>query len=124
MELVIAAGARLGRPFGVAPALALLLLGQAAACSSAGEGSEARDLVAAGALLLDVRTTQEFARGHLPGAVNIPVSQLAKRVSELGDRQRAVVVYCQRGTRSRMASEVLRRAGFSAVHDLGAMGRW
>lgn len=83
-----------------------------------------RELVAAGATLLDVRTPEEFAEGHLDGAINIPVDQLASRVAELGPHERAVVVYCRSGRRSASASQTLRDAGFTDVHDLGAMSNW
>ena len=86
--------------------------------------SDARQLVRDGAVLLDVRTRGEFRAGHIPGAVNIPVHRLEKRLGELGDRDKAVVVYCRSGRRSASAVRFLRRAGFVAVHDLGAMKNW
>ena len=85
---------------------------------------EAKRLAAAGALLLDVRTPAEFAQGHLPGALNIPVVELPDRLAELGGPDRDVVVYCRSGMRSARAATVLRRAGYRAVHDLGAMNNW
>jgi len=86
--------------------------------------AKARELVANGALLLDVRSPEEFASGHIKGAKNIPVGSVAGRVSELGDRSRAIVVYCRSGMRSSRAAGVLRDAGFAHVHDLGGMGNW
>jgi rhodanese-related sulfurtransferase len=83
-----------------------------------------RALVAAGATLLDVRTAEEFAQGHLEGAINIPVDELASRTAELGPHDQALVVYCASGRRSARASQTLRDAGFTAVHDLGAMSNW
>jgi phage shock protein E len=88
-------------------------------------GAEARRWVAQeGALLLDVRSEQEFAAGHLPGAVNVPVSQLAAQLGTLSDRRRPVVVYCASGVRSTRAASVLREAGFSRVLNLGIMSAW
>jgi phage shock protein E len=84
----------------------------------------ARALVAEGALLLDVRSAGEFANGHLVGARNIPVGELASRITELDDKLRPIVVYCASGMRSASAAAVLRRAGFSRVEDLGGMSRW
>lgn len=105
---------------------ALLLTG----CPSAGQraghtatGAEARALVAAGALLLDVRTREEFASEHLPGAVDIPVSELSSRLAEV-PADREVVVYCHSGGRSARALSILQAAGRTRVHDLGAMHRW
>ncbi|MET0793812.1 MAG: rhodanese-like domain-containing protein [Polyangiaceae bacterium] len=85
---------------------------------------EARQLVSAGARLVDVRTPLEFAAGHLVGAVNIPLQQLANRLSELQPKAAAVVVYCRSGQRSGNAARMLKSAGFGAVHDLGPMSRW
>ena len=85
-------------------------------------GSEARALVAKGALLLDVRTPGEFAMGAIPGAKNIPVQSLAGRLGELS-KERAIVVYCASGMRSASALSLLRRSGFE-VYDLGPASRW
>jgi rhodanese-related sulfurtransferase len=88
------------------------------------EPTKARELVAAGGTLVDVRSPQEYSSGHIPGALNIPVQQLADRMRELGETSRPVVVYCASGMRSASARSMLRRAGFQHVHDLGAMRRW
>jgi rhodanese-related sulfurtransferase len=88
------------------------------------QGSEARALVAHGATLLDVRTAEEFGRGHLPGAVNVPVQELEHRWAEVGRPDGDVVVYCRSGHRSARATELLRAHGFTKVHDLGPMGAW
>jgi rhodanese-related sulfurtransferase len=80
-------------------------------------GAEARALVARGAQLLDVRSEAEFGAGGLPGAENIPVQSLERRLDEL-DRERPIVVYCASGMRSARAADLLRGAGFD-VHDLG-----
>jgi rhodanese-related sulfurtransferase len=65
--------------------------------------------------LLDVRTSQEFAAGHLPDAVNIPVDELRCRQGEL-PRDREIAVYCQVGQRGYLATRMLRQAGFDAVN--------
>jgi rhodanese-related sulfurtransferase len=85
---------------------------------------EARTLVARGARLVDVRSPTEFASGHLPGALNIPMGELAGRIGEVGAKERPVVVYCRSGARSASAAGLLKRAGFTSVHDLGPMSRW
>jgi rhodanese-related sulfurtransferase len=74
-------------------------------------------------LLLDVRSPEEFAAGHVPGAVNIPHDQVASRVSEL-DRGRWVLVYCQSGRRAGIAEGVLADAGFDVRQVQGSWARW
>lgn len=86
--------------------------------------AEARRLVEGGALLLDVRTPMEFASGALPGAVNIPVSDLAQRLAEVGDTSRAIVVYCASGARSARATAFLKQQGYTKAVDLGPKSRW
>ncbi|WP_068776257.1 FAD-dependent oxidoreductase [Paenibacillus sp. FJAT-26967] len=70
------------------------------------------------ALLVDVRTPGEFAKGCIPGAVNIPVDDLRGRLDEL-DRSREVVVYCQVGLRGYTASRILIQNGFSVLNLTG-----
>jgi phage shock protein E len=88
------------------------------------DGLQARRLVDEGALLLDVRSTGEFAGGHLPGAVNVPVDDVPERMRHVAGHDRVIVVYCRSGMRSSRAAGLLRRAGFCTVHDLGGMANW
>lgn len=85
-----------------------------------GSKHSARELVSAGAFLLDVRTPEEFRERHLPDAVNIPLQELASRFGELGAKTRPIVVYCRSGARSAAAATVLRAAGYEVL-DIGAM---
>lgn len=87
-------------------------------------GAQARELVQAGARLVDVRTPSEFAAGHIPGAINIPLQQLDSRLSELQAQDTPVVLYCRSGSRSGSAKRLLKNAGLAAVYDLGPMSRW
>jgi len=65
--------------------------------------------------LVDVRTSEEFAAGHIPDAVLIPVDELRNRITELpADRQ--IAVYCQVGQRGYLATRILRQKGFNAVN--------
>ena len=77
-------------------------------------------------VVLDVRTPEEFASGHIPGAVNVPLSDLKKRLGELGLSPTAeVVVHCEGGGRAETAEEILREAGYKDVRDLtGHMRAW
>jgi rhodanese-related sulfurtransferase len=75
-------------------------------------------------VFLDVRTPEEFASGHVPGAVNIPVKQLPDRLAELGKGDR-LIVYCERGPRAMAAVDTLSRAGYTDVsHMTGDMAGW
>ncbi|MBI2376830.1 MAG: rhodanese-like domain-containing protein [Deltaproteobacteria bacterium] len=95
--------------------------------SGAGNRGVGFDPVAAvknGGLLLDVRTSGEYSAGHVAGALNISVDQLESRLSELGPKDRDLIVYCHSGTRSARAARILSAAGFTRVHDLGPMSSW
>ena len=65
--------------------------------------------------LLDVRTPEEFAEGHIPDAVNIPVDELRHRLAEI-PRGREVAAYCQVGQRGQLATRILLQAGFRAAN--------
>lgn len=86
--------------------------------------AEVHQLVADGAALVDVRSPGEFSSGHIAGALNIPVDEIARRSSEIGPKDQAVVLYCRSGARSASAAGTLRNQGFTSVYDLGAMSRW
>ena len=73
--------------------------------------------------LIDVRTPEEFAGGHIAGAVNIPVQELGARLSEVAQDE-PVVVYCRSGNRSAQAAQILDQAGYAPVYDLGGIGAW
>ncbi|HEY5922644.1 MAG TPA: rhodanese-like domain-containing protein [Kofleriaceae bacterium] len=86
----------------------------------------ARKLVTSGALVLDVRTSDEYAEGHLPSATNIPVQELASRLTEVdklagGDKARPIVVYCGAGSRAAKAKAQLEAAGYSHVVNGGGL---
>jgi rhodanese-related sulfurtransferase len=70
-------------------------------------------------LILDVRTRQEYAAGHLPGAVHIPLHQLQKRSRELAQFQdRPILIYCATGNRSTVAAKILIDQGFEQVGNM------
>ncbi len=75
------------------------------------------------ATVLDVREPDEYAEGHIPGAVNIPMGQLTRRLSEI-DRDRPVLLVCASGNRSGVMTEVLRAAGFEASNVAGGTSAW
>ena len=112
----------------------LAVLAAASACARANaegasvEPSElaARIASAEAPAILDVRSPEEFASGHIPGAVNIPYDQLSERLAASGlSATDEVVVYCERGRRAEVAESMLREAGYTDVRDLtGHMAAW
>jgi rhodanese-related sulfurtransferase len=76
-------------------------------------------LLSDGAQVVDVRGPGEFAAGHFPNSVNIPLQQIGERAGEL-DPTRPVIVCCASGTRSSMAGIRLRRLGFRHVVNAGS----
>lgn len=77
-------------------------------------------------LVLDVRTPEEYAAGHVPGALNLPHDQAAARLEELRPyRDRTIVLYCKSGRRAGIAADVLAQAGFGPLRHLaGDMPGW
>ena len=86
-------------------------------CASSSEISK----LPVNALIVDVRTPREFEGGHYLGAVNIPLDSLTARISEFGDKNQPIVVYCRSGRRSGLAKEELRKAGFTQVQNGGGL---
>jgi phage shock protein E len=70
---------------------------------------------------VDVRTPQEYAERHYPGALNIPLDTLEHRLAELGPKDQPLVLYCRSGARSSVAAVLLKRAGFTRVTDAGPL---
>lgn len=103
----------------------LFVLVATPACAGNIDGKAARLLVKEQkALVLDVRTDEEFNARHIEGAVNIPVDDLQQRLAELPDKKRPIIVYCRSGGRSARAEKLLTAAGYTHVKDLGGIGNW
>jgi phage shock protein E len=94
----------------------------AAAVVAQVDGAAAKKIVAEGGLLLDVRSPEEFADGHIEGARNVPVNEIEGMLGSL-PKDKAIVVYCAVGRRAAKAAATLANAGFK-VHNLGAMASW
>jgi rhodanese-related sulfurtransferase len=84
---------------------------------------EAQRLVEAGAQLVDVRADHEWEKGRIPGAVHVPLAELAERTGEI-DKERPVVLYCRGGNRSTMAAEALAADGYDAAKLTGGIVGW
>jgi phage shock protein E len=75
-------------------------------------------------VVIDVRSAEEYAAGHIPGAVNIPYDQVAERISEV-DAPHGVALYCMVGPRARKGEAALLGAGFTSVlHLEGGFAAW
>lgn len=103
--------------------LAPLVLGSAlvvAGCSGSSASLDSEQV--ASSVIIDVRTPEEFAAGHLDGAVNYDVSDgtLETSLSSL-DPQADYIIYCRSGNRSAVAVDILESAGFTSLIDLGSM---
>jgi phage shock protein E len=83
----------------------------------------ASDHLRQGALLIDVRTSDEFAGRHLPGAVNIPVSRIEEIEQRAKDKEQVLLLHCLSGTRSGFAVRKLKSLGYTRVYNLGSYSR-
>ena len=76
-------------------------------------------------VLLDVRTAEEFAEGHIPGAVCLPVEAIGRTApAELPDKSAEILVYCRSGSRSAKAARKLTGLGYTHVADFGGIQDW
>lgn len=80
-------------------------------------------LLAEGALVIDVRTPDEFNSGHPKGAINIPVNKIEKHFQKLHKEKRPIITCCASGMRSKVARNKLRGNGFTDVHNGGPWQR-
>jgi rhodanese-related sulfurtransferase len=75
-------------------------------------------------VVIDVRSAEEYASGHIPGAVNIPYDHVAERISEI-DAPHGVALYCMVGPRARKGESALLAAGYTSVlHLEGGLAAW
>lgn len=78
-----------------------------------------------GYILLDVRTPEEFAEKHIPGAINIPNETIsAEEIPQLPDKDQLILVYCRSGNRSKQASEKLAALGYTNIVEFGGINDW
>ncbi len=84
-------------------------------------GNIVEEKIKAGALVVDVRTEDEFMDEAYPGAINIPVGVLQSRMKELEPKDRPLVLYCASGARSALAARILKAAGWTDVINAGGL---
>lgn len=102
----------------VAAAIASAGLVQGCVVEGKASTSDMSERIKAGAMIVDVRTPEEFRSGAYPGAKNIPVQELSGRLSEI-PKDKSVVVYCRSGSRSAKATQILKQAGYDVANGGG-----
>lgn len=84
--------------------------------------NEAMSLIDNGAIIIDVRTVEEYNEGHISGAINIPVDTISEITYDKNDK---IIVYCASGVRSATAAKTLVDAGYTNVYNLdGGLINW
>lgn len=84
----------------------------------------AREWLRKGALVIDVRSEQEFRGGHLSEAENIPLNRLRDEITRLApSKEQPLLLHCLSGTRSGMGTAMLKKMGYRNVFNLGSYGR-
>lgn len=103
-------------------AAALFISCSTAAAEERIPAAEAVKKIEAGAVIIDVRSAEEFGAGHISGALNIPHDQMEARLAEIAAyKEKDVVVYCRSGRRSELALDVLKNAGFKSAYNAGGL---
>ncbi|MEK0423387.1 MAG: hypothetical protein RLZ95_1297 [Bacteroidota bacterium] len=85
-----------------------------------GPGTNFKALKEAGAIIIDVRSPQEFDRGHIKGSKNFPINIIQREVHSLKKMNKPVITVCQSGARSGMAKSILKAAGIEVYNG----GSW
>ena len=78
----------------------------------------------AGAVLLDVRTSSEYAEGHIPGSKNLPLQSIDKVEKMVENKATPIFVHCLSGARSRQAAAVLQQMGYTNVKNIGGIASY
>ena len=76
-------------------------------------------------IILDVRTPEEFAEGHIPNAINVPIEAIGTaEIPELPNKDQLIMVYCRSGRRSKQAAEKLISLGYTNIVEFGGIIDW
>ena len=78
------------------------------------------ELLANGAILIDVRTPSEFSQGNIKGSKNVPLNTIENKINKMEKLRKPIVLCCQSGMRSRQATTLLKRHGIKEVHNGGS----
>lgn len=91
------------------------------------DGTEAKRLInEENAIIIDVRSLEEYGSGHIKDSINIPVDtiELEKIEQVISSKENKIIVYCRSGNRSRQAAQLLIDLGYTNVYDLGGINNW
>ncbi|NAW68664.1 rhodanese-like domain-containing protein [Vibrio sp. V27_P1S3P104] len=103
----------------IGPTLSLILLPTTAFSSPRAE--IAWSMITEGAVLIDVRTEQEFKQEHLESALNIPLNEIISSGRIQFTKDQPIVLYCRTGNRSNIAKQQLIKQGFTRIHNAGGL---
>jgi rhodanese-related sulfurtransferase len=79
-----------------------------------------QELLNQGGIIVDVRSKAEFLGGHIKNSINIPVDQLSAHLKKLPNKETPIITCCASGMRSAAAKSMLKKAGYSQVHNGGS----
>ncbi|HSY77812.1 MAG TPA: rhodanese-like domain-containing protein [Bacteroidia bacterium] len=85
-----------------------------------GKGEDYGQLIREGAIIIDVRSKNEYAGGHVSGSVNIPLDQLGNNLNKLKNKDQVIITCCASGMRSASAKKALEQQGYSKVYNGGS----
>ena len=77
-----------------------------------------------GAVLLDVRTPDEYRQGHIPGSKNVPLQSISKVAGMIDNKSTTIFVHCLSGARSRQAAAILMQMGYTNVKNIGGISAY
>ena len=75
-------------------------------------------------MIIDIREPREYARGHIPGAINMPLGELETKISEIKDKNTPMYIYCLTGRRANEAVRHLKALGYTSVRNIGGIGSY
>ncbi|MES2727256.1 MAG: rhodanese-like domain-containing protein [Bacteroidota bacterium] len=78
------------------------------------------ELVKQGAVIIDVRSKAEYASGHIPGSLHIPVNEIGSKLGQFKDKNQPIITCCASGMRSASAKSILKANGYTQVYNGGA----
>ena len=103
----------------------MLLPSALSGCRAQEQEAPSAEVFEPGSVIVDVRTPEEYAEGHIPGAINIPLDTLGdEQPAELPDLDQRIYVYCRSGRRSATATAILAGIGYTDVVDFGGILDW